>query len=127
MNARAGAIAHLDFCYLTTIGRRSGIERTIEIWFALEGNTVYMLSGGGDRSDWVKNVQQNPAVKVRLGSSSRRGKARTVDEPSEEARARRLLAAKYQGWREGRPLSSWARNSLPVAVDLEPREHRAGR
>lgn len=28
------------------------------------------------------------------------------------------LAAKDQGWREGHALSSWARNSLPVAIDL---------
>ena len=33
--------------------------------------------------------------------------------------ARRLLAAKYEDWREGRRLSAWARESLPVRVDLE--------
>jgi deazaflavin-dependent oxidoreductase (nitroreductase family) len=112
-------VADLDFCYLTTTGRRSGLPRTIEIWFALEGDVLYMLSGGGDQSSWVKNLQQDPTVRVRLGSRTRSGRARIVDDGDEDARARRLLAAKYQGWREGKRLSGWARTSLPVAVDLE--------
>ncbi len=41
-----------------------------------------------------------------------------MDEGAEDALARRLLAAKYQGWSEGRSLSAWARESLPVAIDL---------
>jgi deazaflavin-dependent oxidoreductase (nitroreductase family) len=112
--------ADLDFCYLTTLGRRTGLERTIEIWFALEEDVLYMLSGGGDRSDWVRNLKRDPRVSVRLGRSTRPGMARIVDHPDEEAHARRLLAGKYQGWREGKRLSGWARNSLPVAVDLDP-------
>ena len=30
-----------------------------------------------------------------------------------------LLAAKYQGWREGGRLSSWARTALPIAIDID--------
>ena len=30
--------------------------------------------------------------------------------------ARRLLAAKYQGWTDGAPLSAWAAGSLPVEI-----------
>ena len=33
-----------DFCYLTTTGRVSGRQHTIEIWFALEGKILYMYS-----------------------------------------------------------------------------------
>ncbi len=29
----------------------------IEIWFADDDDTLYMLSGGGDRSDWVRNLR----------------------------------------------------------------------
>jgi hypothetical protein len=32
--------------------------------------------------------------------------------------ARHLLAGKYQGWKEGKKLSDWARTALPVALDL---------
>jgi hypothetical protein len=44
------------YCYLTTTGRVSGRPHQIEIWFAIDGGTLYMLSGGGERSDWVKNL-----------------------------------------------------------------------
>src|SRR4029453_632468 len=57
----------LPFCYLTAAGRVSGRPHTIEIWFAMRGRTLYLLSGGGDRSDWVRNLLRRPEVTVRLG------------------------------------------------------------
>ena len=57
---------------------------------------------------------------MRLGDLTRTGAARLVEAPDEDARARRLLDAKYMGWKEGKRLSGWARTALPVAVDLEP-------
>jgi deazaflavin-dependent oxidoreductase (nitroreductase family) len=110
----------LPFCYVSTVGRRTGDPHTIEIWFGLAGSTVYLLSGGGERSDWVRNLQANPSVHVRLGDREVPATARVVTEDGEEAMARRLLAAKYQDWREGRPMSGWARTALPVALDLGP-------
>ena len=53
-------LAGESYCYLTTTGRVSGEPREIEIWFGLEGATLYMLSGGRDRSDWVKNLLREP-------------------------------------------------------------------
>jgi deazaflavin-dependent oxidoreductase (nitroreductase family) len=114
------ALGDLDFCYLTTRGRKSGLERTVEIWFSLVGETLYMLSGGRDRADWVQNLLPTPQVKVRLGDLNRTGMARIVEAPDEDARARRLLDAKYMGWAQGKRLSGWAQTALPVAVDLEP-------
>jgi deazaflavin-dependent oxidoreductase (nitroreductase family) len=116
------AAADQDFCYLTTIGRRSGLERTIEIWFAADASTLYLLSGGRDRSDWVKNIRREPRISARIGRRTYDGRARVVEDASEDAHARRLLAAKYEGWKEGRRLSGWARTSLPVAIDLDVAE-----
>src|SRR5439155_642959 len=56
-----------DFCYVTTTGRRTGNPHQIEIWFGSDGDTIYLLSGGGDRSDWFKNLRADPAVLVRIG------------------------------------------------------------
>lgn len=108
----------MPFCYVTTTGRRSGRPHTIEIWFGERDGTVYLLSGGGDRSDWVRNIRKEPKVTVRLADRDRPGVARLVDDSAEESVARHLLAAKYQGWREGRPLSRWASTALVVAIDL---------
>ena len=107
-----------DFCYLTTIGRKSGKPRTVEIWFGTKDHAIYILSGGGDDSHWVQNLKANPKVSIRIGRTDFRGRGRIVKDANEDQMARRLLAAKYQGWSEGKRLSAWARTSLPVAIDL---------
>ena len=48
------------FCYLTTRGRRTGRPHTIEIWFVAVGATAYLMAGGRDRSDWVRNLMADP-------------------------------------------------------------------
>ena len=111
------ALADEDYCYLTTTGRVSGEPREIEIWFGLDGPTLYMLSGGRDRSDWVKNLMRIPSVRVRIADRTFDGRARVVDDPDEDARARALLFEKYSP-RYGGDLEDWRERSLPVAVDV---------
>jgi deazaflavin-dependent oxidoreductase (nitroreductase family) len=111
------ALADEDYCYLTTTGRVSGEPREIEIWFGLDGSTLYMLSGGRDRSNWVKNLIREPRVSVRIAERMWEGRARVVRDPDEDARARELLASKYAP-RYGGDLSSWRETALPIAVDL---------
>ncbi|HYV22772.1 MAG TPA: nitroreductase family deazaflavin-dependent oxidoreductase [Candidatus Bathyarchaeia archaeon] len=112
-------LADQDFAYLTTVGRRSGKAHTVEIWFGLDDGRVYMLSGGGDRADWVRNLRKTPRVRVRVGTRTATGSARVVrGGTKEDERARQLLDGKYQGWRAGKRLSSWARSALPIAIEL---------
>ena len=111
-------LADEKFCYLTTIGRKTGKPHTIEVWFAREKGNLYLLSGGGAAADWVRNRRQTPAVHGRLGSRTVAAKARAVTAPDEDALARRLLDEKYMGWKTGKPLSSWARNALPVKIEF---------
>ena len=110
------SLAGESHCYLTTTGRVSGRPREIEIWFDLDGATLYLLSGGGDRSDWVKNLLARPEVTVRIGDTVLAGRARVVEDAAEDARARRLLIEKYGG--PGRDLERWRRTALAVAVDF---------
>ena len=46
MTLDVGQFKEEDLCYLTTTGRNSGRPHTIEIWFALNEQTLYMLAGG---------------------------------------------------------------------------------
>jgi deazaflavin-dependent oxidoreductase (nitroreductase family) len=109
-------LADEDYCYLTTTGRVSGKPREIEIWFGLGGSSLYMLSGGRDRSDWVRNLTREPAVTVRIAGEP--GRARVVEDPEEDALARRLLFDKYSTRYSG-SLEDWRQNALPVAVDFD--------
>jgi deazaflavin-dependent oxidoreductase (nitroreductase family) len=111
-------LGHENFAYLTTIGRRSGKRHTIEIWFALHDGKLYVLSGGGDSADWVRNLRKTSAVRVRVGGRTVAATAREITSPDEDALARQLLDEKYMSWKPGKRLSSWARGALPVAIDL---------
>jgi len=113
-------LANEQFCDLTTTGRVTGRPHTIEIWFGLNGRTLYMLSGNGprERADWVRNLMKIPAVSVHIGESEFVGVGRIVDDAQEDALARRLLLEKYEPTYSG-DLSEWGRTALPVAVDLE--------
>ena len=105
-----------DFCYLTTVGRVTGQPHTIEIWFALDQQVLYMLSGS-HTSDWVKNLLRASEVTVRLGETVFVGRARLVAQADEDVLARRLVVGKYQP-RSSDDLSGWGRTALPVAVEL---------
>ncbi len=109
--------AEEDFCYLTTTGRVSGRSHTIEIWFALNGYTLYMLSGDRDKADWVKNALRSSAVQVKINDTMFSGQARMVNDTEEDALARRLVFDKYVP-RSSDDLTEWSRTALPVAVDI---------
>ena len=102
-------------CHLSTTGRVTGRVHTIEIWFAAEGDTVYLL--GGDRADWVLNLRADPAVTVRIGDRTWAATARVVTDESDRDLPARLVYAKYQpGY--GGDLSSWRDGALLVALTL---------
>jgi deazaflavin-dependent oxidoreductase (nitroreductase family) len=113
------SLAGEAYCYLATTGRVTGNPHEIEIWFVLVGNTCYLLSGGMDKSDWVRNLIKNPSVTVRIGGQTFRATARIVNDDEEETLARNLLADKYNERESDGSLSEWARTALPVALDLK--------
>ena len=48
---------------LTTIGRRSGQPRTVEIWwFLIDGR--FVITGTPGRRDWLANVRGNPEIVI---------------------------------------------------------------
>ena len=102
------------YLYLTTIGRRSGLARQIEIWFTRHAGCYYLVAEHGLKAHWVQNLLVEPAVRARVGRRSFRGRARVVDAGSERA----LIAAirersetKY-GWGAG------------LVVEITPAEGR---
>jgi deazaflavin-dependent oxidoreductase (nitroreductase family) len=110
-------LAQEDYCYLITTGRISGRPHTIEIWFALHEQTLYMLSGGRDNSDWVKNALHTPTVQMKISSTIFTGTARLITDTEEDTLARKIVFEKYVP-RSSDDLVSWSRTSLPIAVDI---------
>jgi deazaflavin-dependent oxidoreductase (nitroreductase family) len=86
--------AERECCDVVTIGRKSGKERTTELWFGVVGEEVVFISGT-PRCDWRANMLANPAVTVGFGEVSRSGRARLVTEPDERRRIGDVMGAKY--------------------------------
>jgi deazaflavin-dependent oxidoreductase (nitroreductase family) len=91
------------YLYLTTIGRRSGRPRQIEIWFTRHEGRYYLVAEHGLRAHWVRNLRADPRVRVRVGARRFRGRARVVDGRTERSlvlAVRGRSEAKY-GWGAG--------------------------
>ena len=115
----AAELAALDFCYVTTTGRTTGRPHRIEIWFAAhpEHDTIFMLSGGRERADWVRNLVAAPRCTVEIGDAQFVGYGRVIEGTDEDELARTLVHDKYA---QGDDLASWRASALPVAIDLTP-------
>ena len=110
-------VADDDFCYITTTGRVTGHAHTIEIWFALEGATIYVLNGSGEASDTVRNLRAEPRAVIRLRERAYEVVARLDLDADEDRVARTLVFEKYQPRNRG-GLEGWRETALPVAFDL---------
>jgi deazaflavin-dependent oxidoreductase (nitroreductase family) len=115
----APELAALDFCYVTTTGRATGKPHRIEIWFAAhpEHDTIYMLSGGRDRADWVRNIVASPSCTVEIGETRFTGYGRVIEGTDDDPLARTLVHDKYAN---GDDLTDWRATALPVAIDITP-------
>jgi len=87
--------AHVECCYVTTTGRRTGRRHEIEIWFGLIDDTMYLISGNGPTADWFSNLQADPVVTVRLDDERRQGRGRVVTDGDERRRVGDVMGAKY--------------------------------
>ena len=96
----------LEYLYLTTIGRISGEPREIEIWFVESKGKLYILAEQFHDAQWVKNIERNPRVRVRLGARRFEATARVLDRERDRPTwltVQRLAREKYGGG-EGLPV-----------------------
>jgi deazaflavin-dependent oxidoreductase (nitroreductase family) len=92
--------------YLTTVGRRTGLPREIEIWFVVCCERLNLFAETGEAANWVKNVRHNPKVSVRIEERRIDATARVLDRQSD----RKLwdlvaeIANRKYGWGDGLPV-----------------------
>jgi len=96
----------LEFIYVTTTGRTSGLPREIEIWFVESDGKYYILAEKFRNAHWVLNIEKSPRVRVRLGDRTFDATARVLD-PRLDAGTWRMaqnLAREKYGWGDGLPV-----------------------
>jgi deazaflavin-dependent oxidoreductase (nitroreductase family) len=72
-------VADKQVLYLTTIGRRTGLPRQVEIWFVVYRERFYLFAEMGEAAGWVKNIRHNHNVTVRVGEWQLAATARLLD------------------------------------------------
>ena len=96
----------IQYLYLTTTGRKTGLPREIEIWFVAHADRFYILAEHFHHTQWVRNIIANPRVQVRLAGRELTATARVLDEQQDAALyklAQQLALEKY-GWGDGLPV-----------------------
>jgi deazaflavin-dependent oxidoreductase (nitroreductase family) len=66
---------------LTTTGRKSGLKRVTPLQYEMIGDDCYIGAARGVKADWVRNLQVNPQVEVRVGTKHFQGTAEVVTDP----------------------------------------------
>ncbi len=123
-----------DYGVLITRGRKSGKVRRRCIRVARRGDVAYLVAIKGPRTAWLKNVQADPHVRLRVSGGTFSGTAREL---RAEERQIALEAycdlsgffehLEYRMWRQGKPSPAeiqdlhrtWFETGTPLVVELE--------
>ena len=103
------------FALLETTGRRSGRPRHTPVGNGLAGEVFWVVAAHGTQADYVRNIQADPRVRVKLGPRWRTGTAVPLPDDDVAARSRTLP---YQ-WDAalGRAMAT---TPLTIRIDLDP-------
>ena|SRR3712207_4213058 len=112
------ALNHDGLIDITTVGRKTGKPRKIEIAFHNFDGVLY-LSGLPGKRDWYANLVANPQFTVHLKQSTRADLPARAIPITDEAERRRVLSKITAKWRRQHQLEAFVQASPLVEVRLE--------
>lgn len=66
------------YAVIETTGRKSGLPRRTPVAGGKRGRVVWLVAGLGHRAQWVRNLDPDPSVRVRVGGHWHPGTAHVV-------------------------------------------------
>jgi deazaflavin-dependent oxidoreductase (nitroreductase family) len=110
-------IAPRAFALLETTGRRTRLPRHTPVGNGHIGDTFWLVAAHGTQADFVRNLQADPAVRVKIGHVWHTGNAVVLPDDDAVARSRTLP---YQ-WDAalGRLMAS---SPLTIRIDLDQKD-----
>jgi deazaflavin-dependent oxidoreductase (nitroreductase family) len=105
---------------ITTIGRKSGKPRRIEIWFYRADGRFFLSGSPGPRS-WYANLLAHPDFTFHLKESMRAdlpARARSISDPQER---RAIFTTILKDLGMSRDLDAWLRDSPLMEIEFTSR------
>ena len=75
------ALEETDEIEITVIGRRSGREIAIPVWFVREGERLFLLPIEGSDTEWFRNVLETPTLRIHANGVEWRGAVQPIRDP----------------------------------------------
>jgi len=98
---------------LETTGRKSGEPRRTPVGGRLDGDRFWLVAEFGDRSQYVRNIQADPRVRIRVGGHWYRGTAHLL--PDDDANARLAVLPRMNS----AAVRAMGDNLLTIRIDLD--------
>jgi deazaflavin-dependent oxidoreductase (nitroreductase family) len=105
---------------LETTGRRTGLARRTPVVSRVDDDTVWLVAEYGRRAAYVRNLEADPSVRVKVRGRWRRGTARPLPDDDPRARLRRMRRPLL-----GRVVRWFGDDLLTVRIDLSPSNKEA--
>lgn len=83
------------YALVETIGRRTGLPRRVPVGGRLSDKTFWFVAGIGRGTDYVRNIEANPRVRVKVRGRWRSGTAHPC--PEDAARKRMIRVSPING------------------------------
>jgi len=80
---------------ISVTGRKSGRTISIPVWFVYEDGQLYLLPVQGSDTQWYKNVQKKPSIRINAGDASAESKAVLITDARQVAPVVEKFRAKY--------------------------------
>ena|ERR1700722_20339674 len=89
------ALARHKEIKISVTGRKSGRAISILVWFVFEDSKLYLLPVQGSDTQWYKNVQKKPSVRIDVGGAKAELKVTLTTDAAQVASAVEKFRAKY--------------------------------
>jgi deazaflavin-dependent oxidoreductase (nitroreductase family) len=116
---RAG-VAVPGTAILETTGRRSGEPRRTPVTDGLDGDTFWIVAEHGRRAAYVRNIEADPRVRVKVGRAWRDGTAHPLPDDDPRERLREIVRRRSRSRLNAATVRLMQTDLLTVRVDLDP-------
>jgi deazaflavin-dependent oxidoreductase (nitroreductase family) len=80
---------------ISVTGRKSGKESTRPVWFVLDGDMLDLLPVQGSETEWFKNVQKNPSIRISARGEEGEFRAKVITDSKAVASVVERFRQKY--------------------------------